>query len=56
LFGTTYVIENGHIWKLMSVGGTELAAEGKRPLARPRHKWETINNMELKETGCKDVD
>jgi hypothetical protein len=25
--------------------------EGKRPLGRPRHRWEDNNKMELRETG-----
>jgi hypothetical protein len=25
--------------------------EGKRPLARPRHRWEDINKTDLKETA-----
>ena len=26
--------------------------EGKRPLGRPRHRWEDINKMDLQEVGC----
>jgi len=29
--------------------------EGKRPLGRPRHRWEK-NNMDLQEVGCGGVD
>jgi ribosomal protein S19E (S16A) len=28
---------------------------GKRPLGRPRHRWENNNEMYLKETGQEDV-
>ena len=26
--------------------------EGKRPLGRPRRRWETIIKMDLQEVGC----
>ena len=26
--------------------------EGKRPLGRPRHRWENNINMDLREVGC----
>jgi hypothetical protein len=26
--------------------------EGKRPLARPRHRWEDNIKMDLQEVGC----
>jgi len=26
--------------------------EGKRPLGRPRHRWEDIIEMDLQEVGC----
>ena len=26
--------------------------EGKRPLGRPRHRWEEKNKMDLQEVGC----
>jgi hypothetical protein len=26
--------------------------EGKRPLERPRHRWEDDNRMDLQEVGC----
>ena len=29
--------------------------EGKRPLARPRHRWEDNIKMDLHEVGCGDV-
>jgi hypothetical protein len=31
-------------------------AEGKRPLGRPRHRWEDNINMDLRETGFGNVD
>ena len=30
--------------------------EGKRPLGRPRHRWEDNINMDLQEVGCGDMD
>ena len=30
--------------------------EGKRPLARPRRRWEYNINMEFQEVGCGDMD
>ena len=30
--------------------------EGKRPLGRPRHRWEDNIKMDLKEVGCGDMD
>lgn len=27
-----------------------------RPLARPRRRWENINEMDLRKTGLEDVD
>jgi len=30
--------------------------EGKRPLRRPRHRWEVNIKMELKELGCGGMD
>jgi hypothetical protein len=30
--------------------------EGRRPLGRPRRKWEYDIEIELEETVCKDVD
>jgi hypothetical protein len=31
-------------------------AEGKRPLGRPRHRWEENTKMDLWEKGLKGVD
>jgi len=30
--------------------------EGKRPLGRPRHRWEDYIKMDLQEVGCGSVD
>jgi len=30
--------------------------EGKRPLGRPRHRWEDNIKMELQEAGCGGMD
>ena len=30
--------------------------EGKRPLGRPRHRWEYVIKMELQEVGCEGMD
>jgi len=30
--------------------------EGKRPLARPRRRWENNNKMDLQELGCGGMD
>jgi hypothetical protein len=30
--------------------------EGKRPLGRPRHRWEDNITMDLQEVGCGDMD
>ena len=31
-------------------------SEGKRPLARPRHRWENYMTMDLQEVGCGSLD
>jgi hypothetical protein len=31
-------------------------AEGKRPLRRPRHRWEDDIKMDLQEVGCGGMD
>jgi hypothetical protein len=33
-----------------------LKPEGKRPLRRPRHRWEDNIKMHLRETGCGSMD
>jgi hypothetical protein len=30
--------------------------EGKRPLGRPRRRWEAIIKMDLQEVGCEGMD
>jgi len=30
--------------------------EGKRPLGRPRHRWEDNIKIDLQEVGCKGMD
>ena len=30
--------------------------EGKRPLGRPRHRWEDNTKMDLQEVGCGGMD
>jgi hypothetical protein len=30
--------------------------EGKTPLGRPRRRWEDGTTMDLRETGCRDVE
>jgi hypothetical protein len=30
--------------------------EGKRPLGRPRHRWEDNINMYFQEVGCESMD
>jgi hypothetical protein len=30
--------------------------EGKRPLGRPRHRWEDDNKKDFQEVGCRDLD
>jgi len=30
--------------------------EGKRPLRRPRHRWEGSMKMDLQEVGCGGID
>jgi len=30
--------------------------EGKRPLGRPRNRWEDIITMDLQEVGCEGMD
>ena len=30
--------------------------EGRRPLGRPRHRWEDNIKMDLQEVGCRSID
>jgi len=43
--------EERHIYRVL-VG----KPEGKRPLGRPRHKWEDNIKMDLQELGCGGMD
>jgi hypothetical protein len=36
-----------------NVQGLGGKARGKRPLGRPRHRWEDGIKMDLRETGCR---
>ena len=37
-------------------GGRERRVQGKRPLGRPRHRWEYNIKMDLQEVGCGGMD
>jgi hypothetical protein len=39
----------------MRVQGIGEETEGKRPLGRPRHRWDDNIKMDLKEVGCGDM-
>jgi len=39
--------------RIQSLGGEP---EGKRPLGRPRRRWEDNTKMDLQEVGCEDMD
>ena len=39
-------VYRGLVWK----------PEGKRPLGRPRHRWEDNIKMDLQEVGCRGMD
>jgi hypothetical protein len=49
-----------HIARVRERGGVhsvlEGKLEGKRPLGRPRRRWDDNNKMDLQEEGCGDVD
>ena len=47
---STYVVEE-RLYRVL-VG----KSEGKRPLGRPRRRWEGNIKMDLQEVGCGDVD
>ena len=46
----------GHVARMGESGGVYWILvgklEGKRPLGRPRHRWENNIKMDLKEVGC----
>jgi hypothetical protein len=48
----------GHVADMRDVKYTVLVVkpEGKRPLWRPRHRWENSTEMHLEEIMCKDLD
>jgi len=46
-----HMVEGMGMYRVL-VGKTE----GKRPLGRPRHRWENNNTMDLQEVGCGRVD
>ena len=50
----------GHVARINTTGGIyrDLVGkhEGKRPLGRPRHRWEDNTRMDLQEVGCEGMD
>ena len=50
----------GHVARIGERGGVYRALvgkpEGKRPLGRPRGRWEDNIQMDLQEMGCRSVD
>ena len=48
-----YGVEERHI---QGFSGESWKAEGKRPLGRPRHRWEDNIKMDLQEVGCGAMD
>ena len=42
----------GHVARMGARGGLVVKAEGKRPLWRPRRRWEYNIKMVLKDVGC----
>jgi hypothetical protein len=47
----TRMVERRDVYRVL-VGKTE----GKRPLGRPRHRWEDNIKMDLQEVGCEGMD
>jgi hypothetical protein len=46
-----------HIWESRGVYRVLVEKpEGKRPLGRPRHRWEDNIKMDLQEVGCVGID
>jgi len=46
-----------HIWRRGEVyAGFWWKPVGKRPLGRPRHRWEDNIKMDLQEVGCGGLD
>ena len=50
----------GHVVRMGDRRGVYMVlvgkSEGKRPLGRPRHRWEDNINMDLQEVGCGGMD
>jgi len=50
----------GHVARMWEVGGANRVLvgrrEGKRPLKRPRRRWEDNIKMDLQEVGCGGMD
>jgi hypothetical protein len=49
----------GHVAPMREVRGAYILVgrpEGRRPLRRPRHRWEDNIKMDLREIGFGDVD
>ena len=50
----------GHVARMVEGRGVHKVLvgkpEGKRPLGRPRRRWEDIIKMDLQEVGCRGVD
>ena len=48
----------GHLTRMLERGGVYRVGkpEGKRPLGRPRRRWEDNINMGLQEVGCGSMD
>jgi len=51
--GGTYSAYGGKEKRVRDFGGKP---EGKRPLGRPRRRWENNIKMDLREVGCGDMD
>jgi hypothetical protein len=46
-----------HMWERRDVYKVLLGTvDGKRPLGRPRHKWEDNIKMDVQEVGCECMD
>ena len=50
----------GHVARMVEMTGVCRVwvgkPEGKRPLGRPRHRWEDNIKMDLQEVGCRGMD
>ena len=46
-----------HMWEVRGAYRVLVGKpEGKRPLGRPRHRWEDNIKIDLQEVGCEDMD